>query len=152
MNQANLEPVHSLEIATTTVPLLVPSACVAEVISVSSMRKIPQSPPWVLGVIGWRSKPVPVISIEALMRRRPQPPGRRSRVVVFYPLPGRKSSEFFAVLAASEPQSRVADSSILATSVDLPDGKFIATAVKIGQDVAAIPDFEILKTIFYPHG
>jgi chemosensory pili system protein ChpC len=150
MSQVSLDPVHALEISTATLPLLVPSACVAEVIGVQSLTRIPHSPRWVLGMLGWRGKPVPVVSMDALLRNSVRPAGDRSRLVVFYPLPGRNAWEFFAILAASEPQSRTIDSSILATSVDLPDNSYIATAVKFGKSVAAIPDFDALKEAFYP--
>ena len=103
MSSVELQPVHALEVPTRVLPLLVPSACVAEVVSQTVLAPVPLSAEWVVGVMGWRMRPLPVISIEILMGRGASAAGidhadtrletrRRNtgKVVVFYPLPGRK--------------------------------------------------------------
>ena len=149
MKKSSLQSVHALEIPTNALSLLVPSACVAEVGAVMAIKPLPGSPSWVLGVVGWRSRPVPVVSIEGLMGGKVMPAGSRSKIIILYPLPGRPASAFFGILAASEPQSRTIDSSALENSAEL-DNPFIAAALKLDRGVVGIPDFDALKKAFYP--
>ena len=60
------DPVHALEISTDNLPLLLPSACLAEVVALPRLTHVPQAPPWLLGVFGWRLRPVPVVSYDML--------------------------------------------------------------------------------------
>ena len=76
---ATLQPVHALEIPMRTLSLLVPSACIAEVSSIVPITRVPRSPAWVLGVVGWRSRPVTILSMEALISGGAPPPVKATR-------------------------------------------------------------------------
>jgi chemosensory pili system protein ChpC len=142
-------PVHALEVPNHALPLLLPSACMAEVVPYSQLAPVPQAPPWFLGVLGWRLRPVPVFSYEALAGGEPAAPGPRSRVVVLYPLPGRESWEFVGVLSSAEPQSRLIDAS--ATPVAVQDAyPCIASGLRFDNRLVGIPDFTALARILYP--
>jgi chemosensory pili system protein ChpC len=141
--------VHALEIPNDTLPLLVPSACMAEVVSLTRLARVPQSPPWLVGVLGWRSRPVPVVSYDVLAGGALRMPGPRARVVVLYPLPGRESWEFVGLLASSEPQSRQIDAGIASVAVR---GSYpcIAAGLRLQERMVGIPDFAALAKILYP--
>ena len=142
---------HLLEIPLSRFHLLVPSATVAEVVTMSPLTTIPRVPPWVVGVLGWRGRAVPVISFEALLMSAAPEPAARAKMVVFYPLPGRSASEFFAMLSIREPQPRViADAAeVIASPAGAVESPFVASTVKLGESTLLIPDFEALKTAFY---
>lgn len=143
------QTVHSLEIPTDTLPLLLPSACMAEVVTLSHMARVPGAPPWVLGVLGWRLRPVPVVSYDMLAGGEWRAPGPRARVVVLYPLPGREPWEFVGILSASEPQSRVIDAG--AASMTVQDVyPCIAAALRLNERIVGIPDFVALERTLYP--
>lgn len=140
---------HALEVPTHTLPLLLPSACIAEVVSLSQLAPVPQSPSWVVGVLGWRSRPVPVFSYDVLAGGELYAPGPRARVIVLYPLPGRETWEFVGLLAASEPQSRQVDAG--AASVAVEDSyPGIAAGIRFDDRLVGIPDFNALAAILYP--
>lgn len=147
---ATLQPVHALEIPMRTLSLLVPSACIAEVSSIVPITRVPRSPPWVLGVIGWRSRPVTIISMEALMSGGAPPSVKATKMVILYPLPGRASTDFFGFLTSAEPQSHTIDSAMAADSADLPGNPYLAAAIRLERGVAGIPDFEALGRALYP--
>jgi len=146
------EAVHALIIPLKTWSVIVPSALVAEVIAVKQLNPIPAAEPWVVGVVGWRSRPVPVVSFSHLLGEEEPRLGRRSRVVIFYPLPGRGARDFFAIHAAFEPQSKVfEDSREFGDPIEVPGGASVfATAIRFGSAKAVIPDLEELKRRFYP--
>jgi chemotaxis signal transduction protein len=150
MTEPTLQPVHALEIPMLTLSLLVPSACIAEVSSVVPISPLPRSPIWVLGVIGWRSRPVSIISMEALVSGGAPPAVKGVKMVILYPLPGRASTDFFGFLTSAEPQSHTIDSAMAADSADLPGNPFLAAAIRLERGVAGIPDFEALARAFYP--
>jgi chemotaxis signal transduction protein len=143
------EPVHALEVPTDTLPLLLPSACMAEVVALAHLARVPHAPAWCLGVLGWRLRPVPVVSYDVLVGGQPRSPGPRARVVVLYPLTGRESWEFVGILANSEPQSRVIDNAVASVTVQA-SFRYIAAALKLDERIVGIPDFSALARVFYP--
>lgn len=151
MKQRGMEPVHALEIPIGDIALLVPSACIAEVINPGDLSPLPCAPSWVVGVIGWRSRAVPVVSFERLLDKPQSASTARSKFIVLYPLPGCKPWKFFAIQSTIEPQTHILDGTDTpATSADLPDNRFFAMGLKLGSGVLAIPDFAALKAALYP--
>lgn len=144
--------VHLVEIPTASFPLLVPSATVAEVINVPELSPLPFSPQWVLGVLGWRTTAIAVVSIEALLASSAAAPGPRSKVIVFYPLPGRGEREFFGVLSVREPQPHVIDegSGLIPSPTGVVDSPFVAATVRLREKTLLIPDLDALEAAFYP--
>ena len=149
MKQAANNPVHALEVPNHALPLLLPSACMAEVVPYTELTPVPHSPPWSLGVLAWRYRPVPVFSYEAMAGGEPVAPGPRSRVVVLYPLPGREPWEFVGILSSAEPQSRLIGGD--ATPVTIQDAyPCIAGGLRINDRLVGIPDFAALARMLYP--
>ena len=142
---------HTLELPLQNIPLIIPSAVVAEVINPPLLTPVPYGQPWLRGVIGWRTLAVPVVSFEALMGVAAPERGSESKVVIFYPMNGRREWEFYGVLVASEPRPQALDGSQPAAGqAELPDTPYIAAGIKIGDKVLAIPDLEAMKKAFYP--
>ncbi len=142
---------HALEVPLEGMTLLVASASVAEVVNPSSLTAVPFSEPWLLGVIGWRTLAVPVVSFEALLGA-PAPAGHSGgKILIFYPMSGRKEWEFYGVLATAEPRPQALDDSLPAvTEAELPDSPYIASGLKIASQSMLIPNLEVLKKAFYP--
>jgi chemosensory pili system protein ChpC len=142
---------HSLEVPLDGITLLVPSAAVAEVINLQNMAPVPFSQPWLHGAIGWRTLAVPVISFEALLGTPVRAAPASGKLVIFYPLGGRKDWEFFAMFATGEPRPQVLDGSQpVAEGSELPDSPYIAAGLKVDGRLMLIPDLEALKKAFYP--
>ena len=142
---------HTLELPLQNIQLLIPSAVVAEVINPPLLTAVPFGQPWLRGVIGWRTLAVPVVSFETLMGAAAPERGTESKVVIFYPMNGRREWEFYGLLVATEPRPQALDGSQSAASqAELPDTPYIAAGIKIGDKVLAIPDLEAMKKAFYP--
>ncbi len=153
MKAAAREQVQTLLLPLQQAALLVPTALVAEVVNYDELQPVPRSADWMLGLFNWRARPVPVVSFEALLGGAPAAPGRRSKVVVFYPLTGRKSWEFFGVLSAAEPQPRDftdVEAAALKTAAVESANSYIAMSLRLGSLTAGIPNFEALGRLFYP--
>lgn len=142
---------HSLEVPLEGITLLVPSAAVAEVINLQNMAPVPFSQPWLKGAIGWRTLAVPVISFETLLGLPAKASPAAGKIVIYYPLGGRKDWEFFAMFATSEPRPQVLDGSQpVAESSELIDSPYIAAGLKVEGRLMLVPDLDALKKVFYP--
>ncbi len=144
--------VHALEIPLPGMSLLLPSASIAEIASISEMTRVPFAPAWLLGVVGWRTLAVPVVSFEGLMGQRASLPTPSSKIAILYPLAGRGDWEFFGILSVAEPRPRAVEGAGLVTAEpsDLPDTPYVAAGFKVQNRLLAIPDLEALKKAFYP--
>jgi chemosensory pili system protein ChpC len=112
---------------------------------------VPFSQPWLNGAIGWRTLAVPVISFESLLGAAPKARPAAGKIVIFYPLGGRKDWEFFAMFATGEPRPQVLDGSQpVAEDSELPDSPYIAAGLKVDDKLMLIPDLDALKKVFYP--
>jgi chemosensory pili system protein ChpC len=142
---------HLLEISLEGTSLLVPSATVAEVINPQNMAPIPFSQPWLKGVIGWRTLAVPVVSYEVLLGRMAPANPSAGKIVVLYPLNGRKEWEFFGLLTNTEPRPQPADGTQpIADNSELPDSPYVAGGIKVDNRVMIVPDLDALHRVFYP--
>ena len=143
---------HALVIPTTRVPMLVPSAITAEIMSVPRLNPLPFSENWVLGVVAWRARAVPVISFENLLGD-PKPPvfHHRSKVVIFQPLSGLSEWDFFGILASADPHPyTVGGATDLKASSTPVTSPLVAATVTVGRTPVVIPDLEGLKRTLYP--
>ncbi|MFQ5994762.1 MAG: chemotaxis protein CheW [Acidiferrobacterales bacterium] len=144
--------VHLVEIPAARFPILVPSATVAEVVTYTEPAPLPLAPHWVLGVFGWRTKAIAVVSFDTLLTGIAATPGPRSKIVVFYPLPGTGEADFFGVLSSKEPFPRVVDESsgLAPSSTGEVESAYVAATVRLRERTLLIPSFDALKEAFYP--
>jgi chemotaxis signal transduction protein len=147
MEAQNLEPVRSVIIPTGSLSLVVPSAAVAEVAGFSEITPLPSTSADLVGVFQWRGVSVPVVAFETLLGQPAPRPGQRSKIVIFYPLPGRPRNDFFGILASADPQSRligadqIRDSDVAATV----HNRFIAATFDFGGGIVGIPDLKAIR-------
>lgn len=142
---------HSLEVPLDGMTLIVPSAAVAEVINPLSLTPVPFGQPWLKGVIGWRTLAVPVISFEALVGMPEKASPASGKIVIFYPLNGRRDWEFYGMFAIAEPRPQsLSHNEPVATGPELPDLPCIAAGLKVGGKLMLIPDMDEMKKVFYP--
>jgi len=151
MARVAAERIHSLEIPIPKLSLLIPSASIAEVVNLGEIVTVPFGQPWLLGAMGWRMLAVPVIAFDALLGWSPQPPQEHSKLVIFYPMQGRKQWEFFGILSAAEPRPHAIDStnSFVASASELPSSPYVASGLKVGGRTMVIPNLETLRQAFY---
>lgn len=142
--------IHTLVLPLSAYSLLLPSALIAEVVNAVELSSLPLAPPWMRGMMNWRSRPVPIVSFDYLLGHGMPPVNARSKIVVFYPLEGRNPWEFFGIVSSAEPQPRTFhDAEALANVVENKN-PYIAMAVQLDKLQVGIPDLGALKTLFFP--
>jgi chemosensory pili system protein ChpC len=124
--------------------LLVPRACVTEVINYQAPAPMEGAPPWYLGTIAWGGRRVPLVSFEAACGRNPPRASGRTRFVVMQAITGEIPEGHFAVLTQGFPQLvRLSPDVIHADdSRTFGENSPVICQVRMVNEYPLIPDFE----------
>ncbi len=147
---ADIPAVHTLLIAMDFGYLLVPSAMVAEVLPLPTVYGADVARHWILGQINWRGLSIRAVSFERMVSDLRPTLENYSRIVVFYPLPGRGDRDYFGILSSKDPRSTLVNEDLVPRS--LPEnvsGRYIASVIEVSGEAAAIPDLDALATAVY---
>lgn len=138
---------YSLLVPLAQERLIVPRACVAEVITWQAPEKMEGAPAWYLGTIHWSGRPVPVISFETLCGHAPPPPGTRTRIVIFVGLSSQITGGYFGVITQGFPQLVRANPDVVKSdpSRSFPDHGPVLCQVRMLNESPLIPNFEHLE-------
>ena len=145
----NTEELYSLLIPLADERLIVPRACVAEVVRFTKPEQEEGAHDWMMGTVNWNGRVLPVVSFEgALGKDKPAATGR-TRIVVFYASTGSLKSGFFGVLTQGFPQLvRVNDDVLqLHTTEGWARGAPVHCRVKMINEFPLIPDLERLEAM-----
>ena len=124
--------------------LLLPSVCVAEVLPWRRIKSIADGPDWCLGALPWRGEVVPVVRFEALNGPLREPSASGRCLAVMNRTQSGAEFSFYALAAGGLPRMvQLAGEDLSATEES--SGKGIARAVRIGTEIAWIPDLAYLE-------
>src|SRR5690606_8375294 len=99
-----MNELYSLLVPLAHERLIVPRACVAEVVTWQAPEPMTGAPPWHLGAIHWSGRAVPVISFEAACGQAPPQAGARTRIVIFVGLSNQLTAGYLGVVTQGFPQ------------------------------------------------
>ena len=146
---AENEELYSLLIPLAEDRLIVPRACVAEVVRFTAPEKEAGAHDWMMGIVTWNGRELPVVSFEgALGKEKPAATGR-TRIVVFYASSGVLKSGFFGVLTQGFPQLVRLNEDVLQlhTTEGWPQEAPVLCRVKMINEFPLIPDLEKLEAM-----
>ena len=83
--------------------LIVPRACVAEVVGFQPPSEMAGAPPWYLGTVPWNGRTIPLICFEGTCGQGIPPATGRSRIVVFHCLGSRVDGGYFGLVSHGFP-------------------------------------------------
>jgi chemosensory pili system protein ChpC len=98
------DELYSLLVPLAGERLIVPRACVAEVIGYQPPAEMTNAPPWYLGVVSWGGQSVPVVSFEGAFGQSLPSISNRTRIVIFHGSSGKLSGGYFGLLTQGFPQ------------------------------------------------
>ncbi|MEE4186544.1 MAG: chemotaxis protein CheW [Gammaproteobacteria bacterium] len=143
------EELYSLLIPLRDDRLIVPRACVAEVV-----RYVPrqdhagqEAREWLHDTLSWREQEIPVIALEPLLGLTPPKVSGRTRVVVFNPLTLKGECPSYGILAQGFPQMVRVNSEVVQLdehyrpAADAP----VICQIMMLSEHALIPDLEALE-------
>ena len=144
---AEAEELYSLLVPLSDDRLILPRACVAEVVRYSPPEQQPGSEDWMLGAINWNGRELPVVAFEGTIGKDIPAPTGRTRVVVFYSSTGKIKSGFFGVLTQGFPQLVRLNRDVLNldSTEGWPEDAPVLCRVKMINEYPLVPDLEALE-------
>jgi chemosensory pili system protein ChpC len=139
--------IYSLLIPLADARLLIPRACVAEVIGYQSPAPMEGAPPWYLGLVSWNARSVPLISFECTCGHAVPAAGGRSRVVIFHAMSGRLDAGYFGLVSQGFPQLvRVSNDVVRSDhSRSFSERSPVLCQVRMLNETPLVPDLERLE-------
>ncbi len=144
---AETDELYSLLVPLTEDRLIVPRACVAEVVRFTPPDHEEGAHKWMLGTVNWNGRQLPVVSFEGMLGKEVPVATGRTRIVVFYAGSGRLKIGFFGVLTQGFPQLVRVNRDVLSlhTTEGWPDEAPVLCRVKMINEFPLIPDLEQLE-------
>jgi chemosensory pili system protein ChpC len=138
---------HSLIVPLVGRRLILPRACVAEVIGLGRFRLREQEPHWLLGDVAWSERAVPLVSFEAACGDPVPEIGGRSRAVILRSLTGRLGRGGLALLCQGLPQLVRVGADVVQPDEDAPDfaDAPVLCRVNIMNETPLVPDLERIE-------
>lgn len=143
------EELYSLLVPLADERLIVPRACVAEVVRYTAPVHGENSKKWMLGKIGWNGRDLPVVAFEGTIGKDVPAPTGRTRVVVFYSISGGIRPGFFGVLTQGFPQLVRVNQDVLKldSTEGWPEDAPVLCRVKMINEFPLIPNLEMLESM-----
>ena len=146
---AESEELYSLLVPLAEDRLIIPRACVAEVVRYSKPDQEPGSQNWMLGTVNWNGRELPVVSFEGTIGKDIPAVTGRTRIVVFYASTGQIRTGYFGVLTQGFPQLVRVNREVL--KLDSRDGwpehAPVLCRVKMINEYPLVPHLEKLESM-----
>ena len=130
--------------------VLLPNVTVAEVVRMQRIQPVNNAPDWLVGMISWRGKLLPVLSLEAVLADRGDPPPPAASpgcsLLVMNRSRPMDGLEFYAVLVRSMPRMLWVAVEDLAV-VDGPLAAAEAARIRVGEDEVTVPRLPYLEEL-----
>jgi chemosensory pili system protein ChpC len=142
-----VQEIYSLLIPLAEGRLIVPRACVAEVVGFQVPSEMTGAPPWYIGTVPWNGKAVPLVSFEGACGQPIPVPSGRTRVVVFHCLGTRLDGGNFALVSQGFPQLVRVSSDVVRpdNSRVFPERAPVICQVRMVNETPLVPDLERLE-------
>ena len=143
------EELYSLLIPLAEDRLIVPRACVAEVVRFTAPDQEAGAHDWMLGSVNWNGRQLPVVSFEGTLGKDVPAITGRTRIVVFYASTGQLKTGHFGVLTQGFPQLVRVNQDVLAlhTTEGWPKDAPVLCRVKMINEFPLIPNLETLESM-----
>jgi chemosensory pili system protein ChpC len=140
------EKIRSLWVPLRDMNLLLPNVAVAEIGSYRKPSRIEGTPEWLLGSVKWRSRDVPVISLETLCGMTVASNPVFSRLMMVNSVQPDSPVSNYAIVTAGLPGLIQFDADT-AAGCQPGEQPAIRCVVQIGSELAVIPDLAYLQSL-----
>lgn len=146
---AEAEELYSLLVPLSDDRLIVPRACVAEVVRFSEPSQQEGAHSWMLGTVAWNGRPLPVVSFEGALGKDVPAVTGRTRIVVFFSSTGRLKNGYFGVITQGFPQLVRVNKDVLKLDAKegWPEDAPVLCRVRMINEFPLIPDLEKLEAM-----
>lgn len=127
--------------------LLLPNAAVAEVVSPERIAPPEDGPPWLVGLLPYNGKQIPVVHFEVLNGAGKPEDTRRTRVAVMQAISGRVRAGQYAIVCQGYPHLVTLNRTALKKEplVSTDHDELVLARVSIANTSALIPNLEAIE-------
>ena len=139
--------IYSLLIPLVDGRLIIPRACVAEVIGFVTPSEMTGAPPWYVGTVPWNGRHVPLVSFEGACGNNIPPASGRTRIVVLPCMGTKVDAGYFGIVSQGFPQLVRVNPHVIAAdnSRAFPERSPVLCQVRMVNELPLIPDLERLE-------
>ncbi len=143
------QELYSLLVPLAEDRLIVPRACVVEVVRFSQPDTEAGAHSWMLGNVSWNGRDLPVASFEGALGKEIPVATGRTRIVVFYATSGQLKTGYFGVLTQGFPQLVRVNKDVLQLDATegWPESAPVLCRVKMINEFPLVPDLERLENM-----
>ena len=141
------QELYSLLVPLAEDRLIVPRACVVEVVRFTQPDTEAGAHSWMMGNVSWNGRELPVASFEGALGKEVPVTTGRSRIVVFYATTGQLKTGYFGVLTQGFPQLVRVNKDVLQLDATegWPESAPVLCRVKMINEFPLVPDLERLE-------
>jgi chemosensory pili system protein ChpC len=146
---AEADELYSLLVPLSGERLIVPRACVAEVVRYTAPKQEAGAHNWMLGTVDWNGRPLPVVSFEGTLGKEVPAATGRTRIVVFTASTGQLKTGYFGALTQGFPQLVRVNRDVLQldSTEGWPGDAPVLCRVKMINEFPLIPDLERMEAM-----
>ena len=143
------QELYSLLVPLAEDRLIVPRACVVEVVRFTQPDTEAGAHSWMLGNVSWNGRDLPVASFEGALGKEVPVATGRTRIVVFYATSGQLKTGYFGVLTQGFPQLVRVNKDVLQLDATdgWPESAPVLCRVKMINEFPLVPDLERLESM-----
>jgi chemosensory pili system protein ChpC len=143
------DELYSLLVPLAGERLIVPRACVAEVVRYTAPKQEAGAHNWMLGIVNWNGRELPVVSFEGTLGKEVPAATGRTRIVVFTASTGQLKTGYFGAITQGFPQLVRVNRDVLQfdSTEGWPDDAPVLCRVKMINEFPLIPDLEKLEAM-----
>ncbi len=141
------DELYSLLVPLSGERLIVPRACVAEVIGYQPPAQMTNAPPWYAGLVVWGGRSVPVVSFEGTLGQPLPIVSTRTRIVIFHAAAGLLPGGCFGMLTQGFPQLVRVNADVIRPDASRSFGERLPVIcqVRMVNETPLIPDLPRLE-------
>jgi chemosensory pili system protein ChpC len=141
------DELYSLLVPLSGERLLVPRACVAEVIGYQPPAQMTNAPPWYAGLVIWGGRSVPVVSFEGTLGQPLPSVSSRTRIVIFHAAAGILPGGCFGMMTQGFPQLVRVNADVIRPDASRGFGERVPVIcqVRMVNETPLIPDLPRLE-------
>jgi len=137
--------IRCLLIPTDGETLLLPISTMTEVVDITQLQAMNDTPPWLLGQIEWKNRQVPVFSFSALINGKDVGAlTARSKIMVLKSLSDSARVPYLGLLLGNLPRPVVVKEDTLVSTGDEKKSLGVYSRITIEEQEAIVPDLDRL--------
>lgn len=138
--------VRSLIVPLNGATVVLPNTAVAEVADYKAPQAIADAPAWLLGMMLWRGRSIPLLALEPMLGRSAGVGGVHARAVVCNTLNGNITLPFLAILSQGLPRLQELKPDMVEPMERAEqDGAVVAARLQVAGRELLIPDLDALE-------